>query len=39
LGGEFKGPEIATATIDLSMVEKIRKEVPLVRRTDVYPEL
>jgi len=39
LGGEFDGPEIATATIDLSLVGKIRREVPLVRRTDVYPEL
>jgi hypothetical protein len=39
LGGDFNGPEIATATIDLSMVETIRKEVPLIRRTDVYPEL
>ena len=32
-------PEIAVATIDLSLVEKIRREVPLRRRTDVYPEL
>jgi len=39
LGGDFEGPQIATATIDLSLVERIRKEVPLVRRTDVYPEL
>lgn len=39
LGGDFKGPEIATATIDLSLVERIRREVPLIRRTDVYPEL
>jgi predicted amidohydrolase len=39
LGGDFEGPQIATATIDLSLVERIRKEVPLVRRTDVYLEL
>jgi predicted amidohydrolase len=39
LGGEFNGPEIATATVDLSYVEKIRREVPLRRRTDVYAEL
>jgi predicted amidohydrolase len=39
LGGDFDGPQIATATIDLSLVEKIRREVPLVRRTDLYPEL
>jgi len=39
LGGEFNGPEIATASIDLAFVNKLRKEVPLKRRTDVYPEL
>jgi len=39
LGGEFKGPEIATAVIDLSLVKNIRKQVPLKRRTDVYPEV
>ncbi|KUJ16370.1 carbon-nitrogen hydrolase [Mollisia scopiformis] len=39
LGGEFNGPEIATATIDLTVVNKLRQEVPLKRRTDVYPEL
>lgn len=31
--------EIATAEIDLEYVDKIRKEVPLIRRTDVYPEI
>jgi predicted amidohydrolase len=45
LGGEFKnlegrvGPEIATATIDASYVDRIRREVPLRRRWDVYAEL
>lgn len=39
LGGDFDGPEIATATIDLSVVNKLRREVPLKRRTDVYPEV
>ena len=39
LGGDFDGPEIATALIDLSFVRKLRKEVPLLRRTDVYPEI
>lgn len=39
LGGEFKGPEIATAVIDLSLVKNIREQVPLKRRTDVYPEI
>ncbi|KAH8596064.1 nitrilase, putative [Bisporella sp. PMI_857] len=34
-----EAPEIAIATVDLSFVERIRREVPLVRRTDVYPEL
>jgi hypothetical protein len=31
--------EIATAEIDEEYVEKIRREVPLLRRTDVYPEI
>jgi predicted amidohydrolase len=39
LGGEFEAPEIATAKIDLSLVEQIRRDVPLKRRTDVYPEV
>ncbi|KAL6702608.1 Carbon-nitrogen hydrolase [Coniothyrium glycines] len=30
---------IAVAEIDLHYVEKIKREVPLTRRTDVYPEL
>jgi predicted amidohydrolase len=39
-GGEWEDEvEIATAEIDLEYVEKIRKEVPLLRRTDVYPEI
>ena len=33
LGGEWKGPEIATAEIDLASVERIRREMPLLRRT------
>ncbi|KAL8953060.1 MAG: hypothetical protein Q9222_001053 [Ikaeria aurantiellina] len=40
LGGEKKEePEIAVAEIDLGKLEKIRREMPLVRRTDVYPEV
>ncbi|KAF1814372.1 putative nitrilase [Eremomyces bilateralis CBS 781.70] len=40
LGGDWNGgPELATAEIDLSSIEKIRKEMPLLRRTDVYPEI
>lgn len=31
--------EIAVAEIDVEYVEKIRKEIPLARRTDVYAEL
>ncbi|KAI4203734.1 MAG: hypothetical protein LQ346_001744 [Caloplaca aetnensis] len=39
LGGEMKDePEIAVGEIDLERLEKIRKEMPLLRRTDVYPE-
>ncbi|PBP28038.1 carbon-nitrogen hydrolase [Diplocarpon rosae] len=39
LGGDFDGPEIATAAIDLAVVDKLRNEVPLRRRTDVYPKV
>ncbi len=39
LGGEMTDePEIAVGKIDMERLEKIRKEMPLVRRTDVYPE-
>ncbi|ORY13766.1 carbon-nitrogen hydrolase [Clohesyomyces aquaticus] len=31
--------EIVVAEIDLEMVERVRREVPLLRRTDVYPEI
>ncbi|TVY30219.1 putative hydrolase [Lachnellula hyalina] len=39
LGGEFEGPEIATAVVDLALVKGIREQVPLRRRTDVYAEV
>ncbi|KAL8835293.1 MAG: hypothetical protein Q9170_003379 [Blastenia crenularia] len=40
LGGVEKDePEIAVGEIDLGRLEKIRKEIPLLRRTDVYPEI
>ncbi|KAF2636980.1 carbon-nitrogen hydrolase [Massarina eburnea CBS 473.64] len=46
LGGEEDGKgrgldvgEIAVAEIDLEALEKVRREVPLLRRTDVYPEI
>ncbi|KAH7414177.1 carbon-nitrogen hydrolase [Phaeosphaeria sp. MPI-PUGE-AT-0046c] len=41
-GGDGKWDDevkIATAEIDLDYVKKIRREVPLIRRTDVYPEI
>jgi predicted amidohydrolase len=31
--------KIATAEIDLEYLEKVRREVPLLRRTDVYPDV
>ncbi|KAF1995857.1 nitrilase-like protein [Amniculicola lignicola CBS 123094] len=31
--------EIAFAEIDVDLVEKVRREVPLLRRTDVYPDI
>ena len=33
LGGESQEPEIATANIDLDMISKIKREMPLLRRT------
>jgi predicted amidohydrolase len=33
LGGDDKGPEIATAEIDLGFLTKLRREMPLLRRT------
>lgn len=42
--GEEENPnldigEIAVADIDLALVDKVRAEMPLLRRTDVYPEI
>ncbi|KAI9804350.1 MAG: Carbon-nitrogen hydrolase [Piccolia ochrophora] len=39
LTGEGQEPEIATAEIDLSSLEKIRRELPLLRRTWVYEQV
>ncbi|KAL2192799.1 carbon-nitrogen hydrolase [Corynascus similis CBS 632.67] len=39
LGGTSEEPEIATAEIDQDLLRKARLEVPLPRRTDVYPEV
>jgi predicted amidohydrolase len=37
LGAEYLEPQIVTADIDLDLVAKIRREMPLLRRTDIYP--
>ncbi|KAK3942805.1 carbon-nitrogen hydrolase [Diplogelasinospora grovesii] len=39
VGGKEDEPEIATATIDRELLKKIKTEMPLLRRTDVYPEV
>ncbi len=40
LGGEWKGePELATFDVDGKLLTKVRREMPLLRRTDVYPEI
>ncbi|AEO59369.1 hypothetical protein MYCTH_102295 [Thermothelomyces thermophilus ATCC 42464] len=39
LGDTSEEPEIATADIDHDLLRKVRMEVPLRRRTDVYPEI
>lgn len=37
--GDGKEPEIATAEIDFDLLSKVRREMPLLRRTDIYPEV
>ncbi|KAL4920232.1 carbon-nitrogen hydrolase [Aspergillus aurantiobrunneus] len=39
LGDEFEEPKIAVADIDLDLLAKVRREMPLLRRTDIYPEI
>lgn len=39
LGDKGDEPEIATAHIDHGLLAKVRREMPLARRTDVYPEV
>lgn len=39
LGGDYTEPEIATAEIDLDFITRIRTQMPLLRRTDVYPKV
>ncbi|KAL2354129.1 hydrolase, carbon-nitrogen family protein [Cryomyces antarcticus] len=34
-----RGPQVVCAEIDLGVCERIRREMPLRRRTDVYPEI
>lgn len=38
-GEDMRDPQLMTVHLDLGLVEKARKEVPLHRRTDVYPEI
>ncbi|OJD37805.1 carbon-nitrogen family protein [Diplodia corticola] len=37
--GRQPPPALALVDLDLAFLEKVRKEVPLLRRTDVYPEV
>jgi predicted amidohydrolase len=39
LPGDSTEPEIGVVDIDLDYREKIKREMPLLRRTDVYPEI
>ncbi|GKZ82125.1 carbon-nitrogen hydrolase [Aspergillus niger] len=39
LGDEYQEPQIAVADIDLDLLAKVRREMPLLRRTDIYPEV
>ncbi|RDI78957.1 hypothetical protein Vi05172_g11070 [Venturia inaequalis] len=40
LSGDWNGePELATFDIDEEILGRVRREVPLLRRTDVYPEV
>ncbi|PYH42116.1 carbon-nitrogen hydrolase family protein [Aspergillus saccharolyticus JOP 1030-1] len=39
LGDEYEEPQIAVADIDLDLLAKVRREMPLLRRTDIYPQV
>ncbi|KAL3464750.1 carbon-nitrogen hydrolase [Aspergillus heterothallicus] len=39
LGDEYEEPQIAIADIDLELLAKVRREMPLLRRNDIYPEI
>ncbi|KZZ97271.1 hydrolase, carbon-nitrogen family protein [Ascosphaera apis ARSEF 7405] len=32
-------PAIVTADIDIDYIDKVRTQIPLLRRTDIYPEV
>lgn len=37
--GKQPPPSLALVDLDLSFTDKVRAEMPLLRRTDVYPEV
>ncbi|KAK2737775.1 Carbon-nitrogen hydrolase [Myotisia sp. PD_48] len=37
--GDDPSPAIAVADVDLELLHKVRNEMPLLRRTDIYPEV
>ena len=39
LQGDSTEPEVGIVDIDLDYREKIKSEMPLLRRTNVYPEV
>lgn len=39
LSDGYQEPQIAVADIDLDLLAKVRREMPLLRRTDIYPEI
>ena len=39
LEGEEDVGKVVTADIDLEGMEKVRREMPLLRRVDVYPKV
>ena len=36
---EGRTPELLVCDVDLELGERVRREMPLLRRTDVYPEV
>lgn len=39
LSDGYQEPQIVVADIDLDLLAKVRREMPLLRRTDIYPEI